>query len=250
MKFSRVSSHALCGATVVSALTLPQTVTKRDNETSALPLEHFGWFQSISIDDAKSGVLKSHNGTISQIIEDFGEELENVAGAIADTFKLGHPSSGSVSDADDSADADTVSAAAATCSDPNVRFEWRSYSDTDRTAFVDAFKCLMDAPASGNYPPAANRYEDLVRVHQAMTSTIHGNGLFLFWHRYYVWVLEQVMREECGFDRAFPWWDETLDAGAFAASSVFTANYFGTLPTATDGQGTCITDGVSKGKSW
>ncbi|KAH6658433.1 hypothetical protein BKA67DRAFT_493726, partial [Truncatella angustata] len=129
------------------------------------------------------------------------------------------------------------------CDNPNQRFEWRSYSDTDRHAFAAALKCLVDAPSSGNFPPSQNRYEDLVRVHQMMTDTIHGNNIFLFWHRYYVWTLEQIMREECGFDRAFPWWDETLDAGNFAASSIFTADFFGTLPTATNGQGTCITDG-------
>lgn len=249
MKFSRVSSHALCGVSVASALSFPRTVeavVERDDGSSPLALDHFGWFETISLDDAKDGILKSHNGTISKIIEDLGDELEDVAGAIADAFKLGHTSSTTLSDVDESQDSDTVSAAAVTCSNPNVRFEWRSYSDTDRHAFVNAFKCLMNSPASGSFPPAANRFEDLVRVHQAMTSTIHGNGIFLFWHRYYVWVLEQVMREECGFDRAFPWWDETLDAGAFSASSIFTADFFGTLPGATNGQGTCITNGVSK----
>lgn len=247
MKLSQVSSLAL-GATAVSALSVPQPLAKRTNDADALPLEHFGWFDTISLEDAKSGIVKSHNGSIHQIIEDMGDKLGDVATAIVDALKLGQSSSAaSLSDVNDDSSADTVSAATVgDCDNPNLRFEWRNYSDTDRRAIVAAFQCLMSAPASGNFPPATNRYEDLVRVHQMMTSTIHGNGIFLFWHRYYVWTLEQIMRDECGFDRAFPWWDETLDAGNFASSSIFTSQYFGTLPGATNGQGTCITDGVSE----
>jgi tyrosinase len=251
MKWSKVSaSAALCGATAVSALSLPQTVAKRDVDT--LPLDQFGWFSTISLEDAKSGIIMSHNGSVHKIVDEVVDDLGGVASAIANSMNIvpgSQDSSSSASVSDFKAtDVDTVSAAAVTCTDPNVRFEWRDYSDTDRHALVAAFQCLINAPASGSFPPATNRYEDLVRVHQMMTSTIHGNNIFLFWHRYYVWTLEQIMRDECGFDRAFPWWDETLDAGAFAASSLFTADFFGTLPGATDGQGTCITDGVSNAR--
>ncbi|KAK6068385.1 hypothetical protein SCUP234_11186 [Seiridium cupressi] len=246
MKLSKASLHAVCGATAVSALSLPQTDATPTDIPNPFKLDEFGWFNTISLDDAKSGIIKFHNGTLSKIAEEVADDLSDVATAIASGLHLvpGGSKSGDVSDEKTASKVNTVSTAAATCSDPNVRFEWRSYSDTDRHAFVAAFQCLIKAPASGNFPPAANRYEDLVRVHQMMTDTIHGNNIFLYWHRYYVWTLEQIMREECGFDRAFPWWDETLDAGAFAASSIFTADFFGSLPAATaDNQGTCITDG-------
>jgi tyrosinase len=252
MKWSKASSHALCGVTAVSALSLPSTNSKRAGEVSTLPLEQFGWFDTLSLEDAKSGIVKSHNGSLHKIVTEVLEDIGGVASAIADTLHLlpgGSSSDAKISTVDTANDVDTVSAAAVTCTNPNIRFEWRDYSDTDRHAFVAAYQCLLKAPASGNFPPAQNRYEDLVRVHQMMTDTIHGNNIFLFWHRYYVWTLEQIMRDECGFDRAFPWWDETLDAGAFAASSIFTADFFGTLPGATNGQGTCVTDGVSKIKS-
>jgi hypothetical protein len=29
---------------------------------------------------------------------------------------------------------------------------------------------------------------------------IHGNGLFLTWHRYFVWAYEQALRDECGYE--------------------------------------------------
>ncbi|KAI1505162.1 hypothetical protein F5X99DRAFT_416239 [Biscogniauxia marginata] len=134
----------------------------------------------------------------------------------------------------DEADDTTTEAAAAETCDPNnpaVRFEWRNYSETDRNAFLDAIKCLLDAPSGGDqYKGSTNRYEDLVAVHHTMTSSIHGYAQFLLWHRYFVWIFEKMLREECSFDRAMPWWDETLDTGNFSASPLFTDAYFGPLP--------------------
>lgn len=139
---------------------------------------------------------------------------------------------------------DTSAAAASCASNSNVRFEWRDFSNTDRYALVNGIKCLMSKPASGKFPPARNRYEDFVRVHQQYSSSIHNNAKFLLWHRYFLWTFEQVLREECGFNRAFVWWDETKDAGQFAQSTIFTPQYFGSLSGPTNGAGTCIRDGA------
>ncbi|KAK8069728.1 hypothetical protein PG994_006344 [Apiospora phragmitis] len=138
----------------------------------------------------------------------------------------------------------TPDAAQQCANNPNMRFEWRNYQDTDRRAFVKAIKCLMDKPPSGKFEPAKNRYEDLVRVHQNFSPNIHNNNKFLLWHRYFLWTFEQVLREECNFDRAFPFWDETKDAGHFADFDMFSPDYFGSLPGPTDGAGTCIRDGA------
>jgi len=141
-------------------------------------------------------------------------------------------------------------AAEAACSaNPNVRFEWRQFSTSDKLAFIGAIKCLMNKPPSGNFPPATSRYEDLVRLHQMDVSNIHGNPKFLPWHRYYLWTFEQVLRDECGFDRAFPWWDETIDAGNFANAELFTnTNYFGHLPGPNpNGNAYCIESGAFAG---
>ncbi|KAI1183670.1 Di-copper centre-containing protein [Nemania serpens] len=147
----------------------------------------------------------------------------------------------------DSSDAD----AAATCnpSSPSIRSEWSSYSAADRTAFVDAIKCLQNKPSGGSqFSGAQSRYEDLISVHRGMTANIHQTASFLVWHRYFVWVFEQMLRNECGFTRAMPWWDETKHAGAFAASDVFTDQWFGHLPAKTSsGQGTCIESGEFSG---
>jgi tyrosinase len=137
--------------------------------------------------------------------------------------------------------------AASCANNPNIRFEWRQYSQSDRVAFVGAIKCLMNKPPSGAFPPAANRYEDFARIHQLYMPNVHNNAKFLVWHRYYLWAFEQVLRRECGFDRAMVWWDETLDAGNFAKSDIFSAAYFGGLPTNSGGNSFCINDGTFGG---
>ncbi|KAF2965105.1 hypothetical protein GQX73_g8460 [Xylaria multiplex] len=139
------------------------------------------------------------------------------------------------------------------CANPAIRFEWDNYSTSDKQAFVSAIKCLIDRPASGKFQYSKNRYEDFVRLHQSYAPNIHSQSTsaqthkFLLWHRYYVWAFEQVLRDECGFNRAMPWWDEKKWAGKFAQATIFTTQYFGTLPGPTNGRGTCVTNGAFAG---
>ncbi|KAI3340093.1 hypothetical protein F4824DRAFT_434029 [Ustulina deusta] len=139
------------------------------------------------------------------------------------------------------------------CPNPNIRFEWDNYSASDRQAYVGAIKCLINRPASGKFSFSKNRYEDFVRLHQSYAPNIHSQSTsqqthkFLLWHRYFVWAFEQVLRDECGFTRAMPWWDEKKWAGRFAQATIFTPSYFGTLPGPTNGRGTCISNGAFNG---
>jgi len=133
---------------------------------------------------------------------------------------------------------DTASAAA-TCSNPRVRIEWDSYSNSDRQAYITAIKCLQSRGPSGQFSQSKSRYEDLVALHQTLTPNVHGNAKFLLWHRYYTWMFEDILRSECGFDRAIPWFDETRYAGNFAASSIFSDQWYGGI----NANGNCITNG-------
>jgi len=96
------------------------------------------------------------------------------------------------------------------CQNPNVRYEWDDYSTSDKNAFISAIQCLIKAKPSGKFSPSRNRYEDFVRLHQTYAPSIHSDSTtvqthkFLLWHRYYLWAFEQVLRDECGFNRAMP----------------------------------------------
>lgn len=131
-------------------------------------------------------------------------------------------------------------AAAATCANPRVRMEWDSMNNNDRQSFVNAVKCLIGKPASGQFSAARNRYEDLVALHQTLTVNVHNNSKFLIWHRYLLWTFEDILRSECGFTGPLPWFDETRYPGRFSQSSIFSSSWFGGIALG----GRCVTDGV------
>ncbi|KAI0401085.1 hypothetical protein F4802DRAFT_442346 [Xylaria palmicola] len=139
--------------------------------------------------------------------------------------------------------AQSTASAASCASNPNIRYEWDNYSASDRQALMSAFKCLMNKPPSGAFTASKSRWEDFARLHQMYTPNVHQNQKFLPWHRYFIWSFEQVLRAECGFDRAFFWFDETKHAGAFAQSDVFSSQYLGSLTTTSQ----CVTNGVFAG---
>ncbi|KAI0107424.1 Di-copper centre-containing protein [Hypoxylon sp. NC0597] len=231
MRFA-LTLQTLVGAVTVSALAVPRSIEKR---LTHIDLKQFGSFPTISPEQA--------HAEAEPITSIFGDGPQYTGGKSNNHHGPAVAEEQAVSPAGTTGTIGTL----ATCdrNNPNIRFEWRNYSADDRKAFVNAIKCLMDKPSSGNFQGAQSRYEDLVSVHQQLTPNIHQRAVFLPWHRYYVSVFESLMREECGFDRAMPWWDETLDAGKFAQSDIFTDAYFGPLPAKTsDGQGTCIESGT------
>lgn len=235
MRFSLVLAAA-AAATASASLIKKATFGSSQN----LPDSAFPKFQTVSLPDAKAGLDRLIQG-----LPDPDNVTETVTGAISSSLLSSTSNKVGKVNAVHAA-AVTTSSSAACSANPNVRYEWRQYSDSDRLAFVTAVKCLMNKPASGNFPPAKSRYEDFVRLHQNYMNNVHNNAKFLIWHRYYLWTFEQVLRTECGFNRAMVWWDETLDAGKFAQSTMFTdSRYFGSLPAPdANGNPSCVTTGA------
>ncbi|KAI0390786.1 hypothetical protein F5Y17DRAFT_468689 [Xylariaceae sp. FL0594] len=139
------------------------------------------------------------------------------------------------------------------CANPHVRIEWDNYSSSDKKAFISAIQCMIKAKPSGKFTASKNRYEDFVRLHQTYAPSIHSDSTsvqthkFLLWHRYYLWAFEQVLRDECGFNRAMPWWDEKKWAGKFSQSTLFTDQWFGRLTGPSGNSATCLTTGPFAG---
>ena len=209
----------LLAASVASAALLPRTAP-------SLPSSAFPKFHTITLEQAKEGADLPHGFNNTPM-----KSKANVEAVFLE-------------------EATSVSAAEAACSAaPNVRIEWRSYPTADRLGFIAAIKCLMNLPPSGNFPPATSRYEDFARLHQVYMPNIHGNNKFLPWHRYYLWTFEMALRDECDFWAPLPWWDETLDAGNFHNSDMFTnTDYFGHLPGPdANGNPVCIVSGAFAG---
>jgi tyrosinase len=91
-------------------------------------------------------------------------------------------------------------------------------------------QCALLKPAitpSTAAPGALSRYDDLVATHINQTMSIHFVGHFLPWHRLFTASYEKLLRDECGYRGAQPYWDWTLDTPAFAfvSSPLFDAVY-------------------------
>lgn len=126
------------------------------------------------------------------------------------------------------------------CEDPIVRKEWRTLGPPEKRSYLDAVECITARPPLT--PPfddsgVRSRYDDLLYTHIRQTFSIHYVGHFLPWHRFLVAAYERMLRDECGYAGAQPYWDWTLDVagggssdngndsaeGAFVSSPVFDA---------------------------
>lgn len=99
-----------------------------------------------------------------------------------------------------------------------------SMPTSDRKDYIDAVKCLMNLPplsSPDEVPGARSRYDDFTAMHIVYSPIIHHSGLFLTWHRYYTWLYEKALREECSYKGGQPYWDWTLNWDDLTKSPVF-----------------------------
>ncbi|KAL1881338.1 hypothetical protein Daus18300_001191 [Diaporthe australafricana] len=114
-----------------------------------------------------------------------------------------------------------------TCSPENiyVRKTWENLSSEERIAYTDALNCLIDKPAQTPSDVAAGaktRYDDFIVTHINQTLNIHSTANFLGWHRWFIWEMEQTLRNECNYTGSIPYWDWTKTAEeGFANSGMF-----------------------------
>ncbi|WDK13942.1 hypothetical protein CGRA01v4_05223 [Colletotrichum graminicola] len=99
-----------------------------------------------------------------------------------------------------------------TCTWNNVRIrrEWGSLSRQDKLDYIEAVKCLQSKPSrtpSSEAAGAKTRFDDFLATHINQTTTIHYTGNFLSWHRYFTWLYEEALRNECGYQGTQPYWD-------------------------------------------
>ncbi|SPJ83611.1 uncharacterized protein FTOL_10127 [Fusarium torulosum] len=108
---------------------------------------------------------------------------------------------------------------------------------------INATRGGQEAPSLIDQPPN-NENQSHVTVYG-----VHGVGVFLPWHRYAIWTFESVLREECNYTAAQPYWDWTLDSpasnGSLFKSPVLQA--FGGDGSLTDN---CVEDGPFTGDTY
>ncbi|KAF3063763.1 Tyrosinase [Daldinia childiae] len=107
---------------------------------------------------------------------------------------------------------------AVTCENPTIRKEWRSLSSDERDSYISAVHCLAKQPSKLGLD--TTQYDDFPFVHNALNDDIHFVASFLPWHRYFVHVYEQALKE-CGYTGAVAYWDWTLDSDDTSKSSIW-----------------------------
>lgn len=94
----------------------------------------------------------------------------------------------------------------------------------ERKAYTNAVKCLMSKPSQLDqtlYPAATNRYMDYAVIHVQRTRDVHLSGFFLTWHRYFLWLFEQDLQDQCGYTGSFPYWNWPATANNLKGSAMF-----------------------------
>ncbi|KAM0238277.1 hypothetical protein ACHAP5_008741 [Fusarium lateritium] len=110
--------------------------------------------------------------------------------------------------------ANPVSRATKACSDPVVRKEWRELTAAEKKDYLRAAVCMRNLPkkAYGWVDTVKTRMDDLVYTHYTLNTEIHFVAAFLPWHRWYVQLHEDLLRDECDYKGVQPYWDWTIDA--------------------------------------
>lgn len=113
--------------------------------------------------------------------------------------------------------------------------------DVEKKSYIDAVLCLMAKPSTMKYPGSQTRWDDLTYVHRVNTNIVHNVGGLLPWHRYYTYMHETMLREECGYQGYQPYWETVLDVGNILGSTILDpVTGFGGNGTGSD---LCVSDG-------
>lgn len=83
-----------------------------------------------------------------------------------------------------------------------IRREWSDLSVAEREDYIRAVLCLQSKPAKApkdKVPGAKSRFDDFVATHMTTVGPLHGTSQLFGGHRYYIWIYEKALREECGY---------------------------------------------------
>lgn len=90
--------------------------------------------------------------------------------------------------------------------------------------YIASIKCLQSKPAQTPKeaaPGVQTRYDDFTAVHANNTVRIHGNGVFLGWHRHFLYLYQKALKEECGFEGTLPYWNWAWSSDDLFANPIF-----------------------------
>ncbi|KAF8470981.1 Di-copper centre-containing protein [Russula ochroleuca] len=119
------------------------------------------------------------------------------------------------------------------CTKPAIRREWRAFTTEEKAEWIRAINCLSQKPHDPALTPSvdpsvslippvntsSSYFDDIVYLHMDLNTRIHWTGQFLPWHRWYVHIFEESLKNKCGYTGVSPYWNWTIDAPDFYGSS-------------------------------
>lgn len=116
-----------------------------------------------------------------------------------------------------------------TSENQEVRYDFDAMPPADRKAYTDAINCLWNQPSQLDqsvYPGAKNRYLDYAALHIERTLNVHLDGFFLVWHRTFIWLFEQDLKQTCGYQGTQPYWNWPATVDDLAGSNIFNGDEY------------------------
>ncbi|KPI43615.1 uncharacterized protein AB675_6947 [Cyphellophora attinorum] len=110
-----------------------------------------------------------------------------------------------------------------------IRKDFNNLCPEERKAFTDAINCIRSQPSNldqAKYPAAINRYFDWATVHVNRTNVAHLSGYFLTWHRMFIHLFEEDLRNICGFEGTMPYWNWPATADDLANTPIFNGDAY------------------------
>ncbi|KAK1751256.1 hypothetical protein QBC47DRAFT_405960 [Echria macrotheca] len=104
------------------------------------------------------------------------------------------------------------------CTTPKLRKEWSKATQSERTSYINAVKCLTTKPSKLGL--SHRLYDDFVWVHATLFPQIHSVPAFLPWHRYFVQLYENALHD-CGYTGNAMYWDWVADSSAPSKAKVW-----------------------------
>ncbi|OJD33145.1 uncharacterized protein BKCO1_3300057 [Diplodia corticola] len=106
------------------------------------------------------------------------------------------------------------------CTSVELRREWRQLSSEEQRNYIDAVQCLTTKESRIGL--TTSLYDDFPYVHNALNKEIHLVASFLPWHRFFIMVYEEALRE-CGYQGSATYWDWVFDSSDTAHSPLWDA---------------------------
>ncbi|KXH43499.1 hypothetical protein CSAL01_12853 [Colletotrichum salicis] len=110
-----------------------------------------------------------------------------------------------------------------------TRKEWRTLTQGEKSDWVGAVKCLGSirhqrlsfTPEQKVLEGMRSLYDDFSYSHAAVEHSAHRNVYFLPWHRWFLYLFDTSLRQNCGYSGPTPYWDWSRDHADLVGSSVF-----------------------------